>query len=69
MLPSQVLDHGNTFDLYVMDCALTFENYHNKKAMNNGRAPLPEFTNNELLDIFNKGKERADILNNKEQHT
>jgi hypothetical protein len=66
MLPSQVLSQGNTFDLYVMDMALTFENYHNKKAMNGGKAPVPEYSNDELLDIFNKGKERADILNNKE---
>lgn len=67
MLPSQVLSQGNTFDLYVMDAALTFENYHNKKAMNNGRDPLPDYTDNELLDIFNKGKERANILSS-EQH-
>jgi len=65
MLPSQVLSQGNTFDLYVMDAALTFENYHNKKAMNNGKDPTPELTNDELLDIFNKGKERANILSSK----
>lgn len=37
LLPSEVLERGNTFDLYIMDCALTFENYHNKKAMNKGK--------------------------------
>jgi hypothetical protein len=65
MLPSQILSQGNTFDLYVMDMALTFENYHNKKASNGGKATIPEYSNDELLDIFNKGKERANILSSK----
>ena len=58
MLPSEVLERSNTFDLYIMDMALTFENYHHKKAMNNGNEPLPEYTTNELLDMFNKNKEQ-----------
>lgn len=37
LLPSEVLERGNTFDLYIMDCALTFESYHHKKAMNKGK--------------------------------
>lgn len=32
MLPSQVMNHGSTFDLYVMDAALSYNNYHQKKA-------------------------------------
>jgi hypothetical protein len=48
-----------------MDMALTFENYHNKKANNGGKAPISDYSNNELLDIFNKGKDRANILSSK----
>lgn len=32
MLPSQVMNHGSTFDLYVMDAALSYDNYHQKKS-------------------------------------
>lgn len=56
MLPSEVLSRGNTFDLYIMDCALTFEQYHHKKAMNNGKDPIPDYTQEQLLEIFNKGQ-------------
>lgn len=56
LLPSEVLQRANTFDLYIIDAALTFEQYHQKKAANNGQPPLQEYTNNELLEIFNKGK-------------
>jgi hypothetical protein len=56
LLPSEVLLRGNTFDLYIMDAALTFENFHHKKQMNNGKDPLPDYTENELLDMFNKNK-------------
>ena len=58
MLPSEVLDRSNTFDLYIMDAALSFEHFHHKKAMNNGNDPLPEYTTNELLDMLNKNKEQ-----------
>lgn len=57
MLPSEVIGRANTFDLYIMDAALTFENYHHKKQMNNGVAPVPEYTTDELLAMFNKNKE------------
>ena len=58
MLPSEALDRSNTFDLYIMDAALSFEHFHHKKAMNNGMDPLPEYTTNELLDMLNKNKEQ-----------
>ena len=58
MLPSEVLDRSNTFDLYIMDMAMTFENYHHKKAMNNGMDPTPDYTTDELLAIFNKNKDQ-----------
>jgi hypothetical protein len=57
MLPTEALMRANTFDLYVMDAVLAFENYQHKKAMNNGREVLPEYTEDELLTMFNKNKE------------
>lgn len=56
LLPSEVLNRSNTFDLYIMDAALTFENYHHKKAMNNGRDPVPDYTQDELLELLQKSK-------------
>ena len=58
MLPSEVLSRSNTFDLYIMDAALSFENFHHKKSMNNGVDPLPEYTPDELLAMLNKNKEQ-----------
>ena len=58
MLPSEVLNRSNTFDLYIMDMAMTFENYHHKKAMNNGMDPTPEYTTDELLTMFNQNKDQ-----------
>lgn len=57
LLPSEVITKGNTFDLYIMDAALTFENYHNKKAMNNGKPPIPDYTQEELMAIMNKARQ------------
>ena len=57
MLPSEVLVRANTFDLYIMDAALTFENFHHKKSMNNGIDPIPDYTPDELQTMFNKAKE------------
>jgi len=59
MLPSEVLSRGNTFDLYIMDCALTFENFHHKKAANKGKMPTDVFKQEDLLNILNKGKKNA----------
>jgi hypothetical protein len=57
MLPSEVIGRANTFDLYIMDMALTFENYHHKKSMNGGKDPIPDYTTDELLEMVAKGKE------------
>lgn len=57
LLPSEVLARGNTFDMYIMDCALTFENYHNKKAANGGKEPIPDYTQEQLMAIMKKAKQ------------
>ena len=54
MLPSEVLGRSNTFDLYIMDAALSFENYHHKKSMNNGQDPLPEYSLEQLQAMLYK---------------
>lgn len=57
LLPSEILHRGNTFDLYIMDCALTFEHYHHKKQMNDGKTPA-EFYDIKTLQQIN---EKANI--------
>ena len=57
LLPSEILDRADTFDLYILDAALTFENYHHSKSMNNGRDPIPDYTTDELKDIMAKARQ------------
>lgn len=57
LLPSEILQRGNTFDLYIMDCALTFERFHIKKAENNNQIPQEYYSQEQLLKIKNKGKQ------------
>lgn len=52
LLPSEVLMRADTFDLFIMDAALTFEKWHHDKAMNKGRDPIPDYTTDELQDIL-----------------
>ena len=56
MLPSQVIRDADTFDLYIMDAAMTFEHYHNQMNNNGGKAPVPDYSSDELLKIFNGEK-------------
>ena len=56
LLPSEVLRRADTFDLYILDAALSFENYHHKKANNNGKEPVPNYTQEQLLKILRKEK-------------
>ena len=57
MLPSEVLCRSTTFDLYIMDAAMSYHNYVNKKANNNGVAPAPELTQEEMLAIIRKTRQ------------
>lgn len=56
LTPSQVLNTCNTFDLYIMDAALTFENFHHKKSMNRGIDPIPDYTQDELKKMLEISK-------------
>ena len=60
-LPSEVLRDANTFDLYIIDAALTFESYHQKKAMNKGQEPVDHYTTDDLLKIHNQGRQDGPI--------
>ena len=57
LLPSEVLTRADTFDLYILDAALTFENYHHEKSMNKGREPVQDYTTDELLNIMAKARQ------------
>jgi len=57
LLPSEILKRGNTFDLYIMDCAMTFEYYHNKKAMNDNKIPTDIYTTEQLQNMLSKKKQ------------
>ena len=52
-LPSEVLKDATTFDLYILDAALTYEQYHQKKAMNKGQDPAEYFNSDQLLEMTN----------------
>lgn len=56
LLPSEVLNRSNTFDLYIMDAALTFENYQHKKSMNKGNIPSDTYSQDQLVEMFNQNK-------------
>jgi hypothetical protein len=59
LLPSEVLKRSDTFDLYIMDAALSFEQYHHKKAMNNGKEPIQDYiTQEQLVQIAQRADEQ-----------
>lgn len=43
LLPSEVLARANSFDLYIMDCSLSFENFHHRKQMNKGKVDPKDY--------------------------
>jgi len=55
LLPSEVIKRADSFDLYIMDAALTFEQYHNKKS-ETGKEPVPDYSEEELLKIHKGNK-------------
>jgi hypothetical protein len=55
MLPSQVISQADTFDLYILDAAMSFEHYHNKKA-STGKEPVPDYSQDELQEILRNNR-------------
>lgn len=68
LLPSEALGRANTFDLYVLDTHLKYNNYLRNKEQDNGGAPKlkKNYSQDELLEIIKrtreKDKERQDGL-------
>lgn len=56
LLPSEVLVRGDTFDLYVMDAALTYEKFQHDKAQNKGNIPASAYSEDQLLNMLKKAK-------------
>ena len=61
LLPSEVLRKADSFDLYIMDAALTFESYHHKKSINKNH--MPDLTSAELEEIWMKNKGYKNVTN------
>jgi len=60
LLPSEILKKADTFDLYVMDAVMSYELFQHKKQNNKGKLPTDAYTTDQLLTIFNKGKNKND---------
>tara|TARA_Y100000385_G_scaffold239853_1_gene255423 strand:- start:4345 stop:4578 length:234 start_codon:yes stop_codon:yes gene_type:complete len=56
MLPSQVISEADTFDLYIMDAAMSFEHYHHKKQNSKNGLAVPDYSQEELQEILGKKK-------------
>ncbi len=56
MLPSQVLGHASTIDLYVMDAALSYHEYKSNKAQN--KVDPKQYTTDELQNMLASARNR-----------
>ena len=56
VLPSHVLDNATTYDLMIADVMSTWEDHQYKKV--SGKPVTPKLSNEQLLTIFNKGKQK-----------
>lgn len=54
LLPSEVLKRADTFDLYVMDVVMSWEQMQHKKATAKKGEFVPNISKDQLLKIFNK---------------
>jgi len=55
MLPSEILATASTYDLYVMDAAISYHNYEQYKAQH-GKEPMPDYEVDELQAMMDKVK-------------
>jgi len=55
LLPSEVMQRADTFDIFVIDAVMSFEDYYKKKSNNkHGLPPAPDYTQEELLNMLGK---------------
>lgn len=55
-LPSEVLRTADSFDIMIMDVALTYEKYQSDKAHGRPTVKTEDFTQEELKSIMEKSK-------------
>ena len=56
VLPSEVVQRADTFDLYIIDAALTFERFQYDKEMNKGKVDPAYYSQDQLAGMLDKGK-------------
>jgi hypothetical protein len=54
LLPSEVLVRANSFDLYILDCSLTFESFYHRKQLNKGKVDPKDYDIEALKRINEK---------------
>lgn len=54
LLPSEVLNRASTFDLYVLDAAVSYQNHQHKKQ--SGKV-AEDYSQDELMDMIKKTRE------------
>jgi hypothetical protein len=59
MLPSEVMTKANTFDIFIMDAAITYENHLHKKSNKNNMQQINKpITDDSMLEQYKKFKEK-----------
>jgi len=56
VLPSQVREHGTTYDLMIHDVMMSWEQHQQEKA--NGKKPAPELSQETMMALVNKVKQK-----------
>ena len=55
-LPSDIMNRASTFDMVVMDAAISYENYLEQQHRGGGSVAPPNVPEEELLKILEKAK-------------
>lgn len=54
LLPSQVMQDATTFDLYIMDAAISWQNYQQELRDNGGKPPVPKLSTEDMQKMLAK---------------
>ena len=54
ILPSEVMNRANTFDVFIADTAIGYRNVVQERAMNGGKAPQPEYKQSDLQKMLER---------------
>ena len=58
LLPSECMAKATTFDMFIMDATLNYENYRSELSQT-GRAPAPKLSQKEMMDMLAKVRSHA----------